>query len=233
MREVFQEIQVCESNDAIRATLNRFFGAQGFTASAFAFASHSQAGGHDWAADGFPLRALASYRRERMDLIDPIPKLVVEQGEPVVWSAAREALTLSPEQLRMMHRLHKVGISDGITFPTYGRQTTVALVSAGQPVDDTVIERSDIPFMQAAAQHAHLRFDQIKKRTEGAVTLSPREQEILFWIAQNKSNTDIATILDISPATVATHVKRVFVKLDANSRIGALLQAIESGAVWF
>lgn len=233
MLEVFHEIQQCADHEAIRKTLGRFFGAHGFGASAYAFASHSSAIGHDWIADGFPVRAVATYRRERMDLIDPIPHLVVEQGEPAIWSDVYNEVSLSRQQSRMMRRLNKSGVTDGITFPTYGRQTAVALVSAAQPIDETVIGRCDLPFLQAVVQHAHLRFDQINMRNAERATLSPREREVLFWIAHNKSNNDIATILEISPATVATHVKRIFIKLRASSRIEALLQGIESGVVWF
>lgn len=233
MLEVFQEIQGCADHASIRRTLNRFFGAHGFSATAYAFASHSEAEGHEWAADGFRKRTLARYRRERMDRVDPIPKFVVERGKPIVWSKAREALDLTKDQSRMMRRLHQTGVTDGVTFPTYGRKTTVALVSAGQPQDETVIARSDLPLLHAVAQHAHLRFDQINMQNAEMAILSPREREVLFWIAQNKSNTDIGTILDISPATVATHIKRLYVKLDSHNRIGALLQAIETGAVWF
>ena len=48
--------------------------------------------------------------------------------------------------------------------------------------------------------------------------LSPREQEIVRLVAQGFPNKSIATKLKISPCTVATHIRRIFDKLDAKSR---------------
>jgi DNA-binding NarL/FixJ family response regulator len=50
------------------------------------------------------------------------------------------------------------------------------------------------------------------------INLSPREQEIVRLIARGLSNKAVAAVLDISPATVATHLRRIFSKLDVTSR---------------
>ena len=54
------------------------------------------------------------------------------------------------------------------------------------------------------------------------VALSPRELEILELVAQALSNSQIAHLLFISEATVKRHLRNIFVKLDANSRIDAV-----------
>jgi DNA-binding CsgD family transcriptional regulator len=51
--------------------------------------------------------------------------------------------------------------------------------------------------------------------------LTPREREVLEWIAEGKSNSDIATILGVSHATVKTHVERILAKLGAENRTAA------------
>ncbi len=57
--------------------------------------------------------------------------------------------------------------------------------------------------------------------------LSPREAEVLLWVAQGKGNQDIATILDLSPATVKKHVIHIFEKLGVETRAAAMLRALE------
>lgn len=57
--------------------------------------------------------------------------------------------------------------------------------------------------------------------------LSPREAEVLLWVAQGKGNQDIATILDLSPATVKKHVIHIFEKLGVETRASAMLRALE------
>jgi DNA-binding CsgD family transcriptional regulator len=48
--------------------------------------------------------------------------------------------------------------------------------------------------------------------------LSPREQEIARMVAQGYANKTIASVLDISSWTVASHLRRIFVKLQVSSR---------------
>lgn len=57
--------------------------------------------------------------------------------------------------------------------------------------------------------------------------LTPREAEVLYWIAQGKSNPDIATILAASVRTVHKHVENVFRKLGLETRNAAALTALE------
>lgn len=51
--------------------------------------------------------------------------------------------------------------------------------------------------------------------------LTPREAEVLFWIARGKSNRDISDILNISARTVNKHLEQVFVKLGVEKRSAA------------
>jgi two-component system nitrate/nitrite response regulator NarL len=48
--------------------------------------------------------------------------------------------------------------------------------------------------------------------------LSPREQAIIRLIIKGYSNKTLARVLEISPWTVATHLRRIFAKLDVSSR---------------
>ena len=57
--------------------------------------------------------------------------------------------------------------------------------------------------------------------------LTPREAEVLYWIAQGKSNPDIATIIGASVRTVHKHVEHIFQKLGLETRSAATLAALE------
>lgn len=57
--------------------------------------------------------------------------------------------------------------------------------------------------------------------------LTPREAEVLFWVAQGKSNGDIALILGAALNTIKKHMERVLEKLGAENRQAASLRAIE------
>jgi two-component system, LytTR family, response regulator len=55
--------------------------------------------------------------------------------------------------------------------------------------------------------------------------LTLREAEVLFWLAQGKSNPEIAIILENSPETVKKHVQSILSRLRVENRVGAALQA--------
>jgi len=56
-------------------------------------------------------------------------------------------------------------------------------------------------------------------------TLSPREQEVLSYMADGLSNQEIARLLGISPNTVKTHVVHIFNKLGVKDRTQAAVNA--------
>lgn len=62
-------------------------------------------------------------------------------------------------------------------------------------------------------------------RKESVVKLSPREREVVSWLAQGYSYAQIAAQLDISENTLKTHIKRIYSKLGVHNRTQAVLTA--------
>ena len=61
-----------------------------------------------------------------------------------------------------------------------------------------------------------------------ALGLTPRAAEALLWLAQGKTNPDIATILGITESTVKKHVQEMFEKLGVETRGAATVRAMEA-----
>lgn len=57
--------------------------------------------------------------------------------------------------------------------------------------------------------------------------LTPREKEVLGYLAKGDSNQDIADKMHVSTVTVKTHMNSIFKKLKVTSRTQALLLAME------
>jgi len=58
--------------------------------------------------------------------------------------------------------------------------------------------------------------------------LTARAAEALLWLAQGKTNSDIATILGISESTVKKYVQEMFEKLGVETRGAAAVRALET-----
>jgi len=60
-----------------------------------------------------------------------------------------------------------------------------------------------------------------------ALGLTPREAEVLFWVARGKTNDEIATVLGIGLTTVKKHLESTFSKLGVENRTTAAAMALE------
>ncbi|MDY7579197.1 response regulator transcription factor [Herbaspirillum sp. RTI4] len=56
--------------------------------------------------------------------------------------------------------------------------------------------------------------------------LTPRENDVMIWLAKGKTNRDIADILGMSPRTVNKHLEHIFIKLGVETRSAAVGMAI-------
>jgi DNA-binding CsgD family transcriptional regulator len=56
-------------------------------------------------------------------------------------------------------------------------------------------------------------------------TLTPREQQVLEWVAEGKTNAEIARILVTAPGTVRKHLEHIYEKLGVHTRTAAAAYA--------
>jgi DNA-binding NarL/FixJ family response regulator len=82
-----------------------------------------------------------------------------------------------------------------------------------------LVERFARPDVPSATVHGDLS------------TLTPRELQVLRHVARGLSNTEIATQLRVSEATVKTHVARIFAKLHLRDRAQAVVVAYETALI--
>lgn len=65
--------------------------------------------------------------------------------------------------------------------------------------------------------------------SDGWPRLTPREREVIAWIAHGKSNPEIAVILELRPRTVEKHVENILAKLALENRAALMLAALDRG----
>ena len=105
---------------------------------------------------------------------------------------------------------------------------TIRQANRGEyPINDSLAARPKV------AEHVLRQFQDIvsmgKAMEAIAAPLTPRETQILGYIADGNSNKQIAYILQISEQTIKNHVSAILRKLNANDRAHAVVLAIRHG----
>ncbi len=98
----------------------------------------------------------------------------------------------------------------------------------GHPINDTFLTQPKV------AQKVLEQFQELSwgREIEDFVSpLSPRETEILNYMARGYLNKQIADTLSISEQTIKNHVTSILRKLDANARTQAVVTAIKRGLI--
>ncbi|MGE3693282.1 MAG: LuxR C-terminal-related transcriptional regulator [Novosphingobium sp.] len=218
---------LAESEEKLRA-LGAIAGAYHMTP-----AFHSQVSNRTVVAHfGFSARLGERYLEREFFEANPIPDLVMQAGHAMTWKEAHYGHDLSEPQRAFLRECVEEGITEGIAVPLFGSNSrnSYAAISFGRPVHD-VSEGAIVEAIQYA-QSAHQRICTIIDRdTAGKVRLSGREKDVLYWMAQGKSNNDIATILGISKATTDMFTARLFGKLGVNDRVTAVIEGLSRGLI--
>ncbi len=106
---------------------------------------------------------------------------------------------------------------------------TVRQVARGEhPINESLTTRPKV------AEQVLLQFQELSLRSEAEAFISPltpREMEILNYIAQGYLNKEIAIKLGISEQTIKNHVTSILRKLNANARTEAVVVAIKQGLI--
>jgi len=86
------------------------------------------------------------------------------------------------------------------------------------------------PMSPVVARYVIEEFQDVKGARDSSA-LTKREREVLQGIASGLSEKKLADTLSLSPHTIHTHIKKIYRKLQVNSRAEAVLKARNKGIV--
>jgi len=227
--EIFRQIDEAATRDDVLDVLAEFYGARGFRSFCFVIPMVTKPDQFRLYERGMPPEWMRRYLERDFDLIDPVSTAATTRNEVGTLGELLKQLTVNDVGRLFVEEATRMGLTDGLAIPTSGLRHARGFFG----VDNMAAEdlaKVDRSLMCAVAQHAHLRIDRIEEEHGAGIDgLSPREAEILNWVAAGKSNPEIAIILGISEATVGTHLKRLFTKLGVHDRVSAVLAGFKLG----
>lgn len=172
------------------------------------------------------------YIRNDYVTLDPVRQHGMNTRFAFTWDDMMAVRDLSPAQVRLMHEGREAGLNDGVALAFHGPLGEVYGVgmASSTPNPEVGVNLRDI---QVLSTQFHVLFSTLHDQTHNArgCSLTPRETEVLKWIAAGKSNWSIGEILGISEHGVDYHVRNILRKLDADTRISAVVKALHAGIV--
>jgi len=151
----------------------------------------------------------------------------IKQRLPTIGVAV---LTSSPDDAQLFQALKAQAVaylSKEITASEL--VNTIRRVYRGEhPINESLTARPRL------AEQVLKQFQELSLRSEAEpfiAPLTPREMEILKYIAQGYLNKQIAAELAISEQTIKNHVTSILRKLNANARTEAVVVAIKQGLI--
>jgi DNA-binding CsgD family transcriptional regulator len=118
-------------------------------------------------------------------------------------------------------------VRHSLTLPVSSKQGVAAVTVSSAGRDFTERDRLMLnllaPHIHQAQRNAELATARLAARTRPLVDygLTPRESEIAEWLAQGKTNPEIAIILQARQRTVEKHVEKILLKLGVENRTAA------------
>lgn len=106
---------------------------------------------------------------------------------------------------------------------------TVRIVASGEAVVEPRITRQLIDMYTRRIIPMPETDSEKEEPRRDIDSLSPREREVFYAIAQGLSNPEISDRFFLSPATVKTYVNRIFSKLSFRDRAQAIIYAYRNG----
>jgi DNA-binding CsgD family transcriptional regulator len=229
---ILRRISDCPSLPLIWRHMTRYFRRHGFSASSYyIIRSGSNLPAAVPLQDGYSHEEIEAYLSFDFQRLDIVPRVALAAGVPVRWTDAWATTQTTPEERAFVEAMRAVAFSDGYTLPCYGpngRNAVVTIRRGSRETDAPAL----LTQMHFVAQAAHLRIcalfaDEVALDRQ----LSSREKEILDWVARGKSNTVIADILEISPGTVDTYMRRIYEKLEVSDRTSAAVKGVGLGLI--
>lgn len=204
-RARLMKVLVIDDQDEMRAIVLAFLKAENFET----YAARSGADGVRLAKQELPSLIISDIVMPEMDGYDVLQTLQADPttaGIPFIFLTAKDTMPDAREAMNL-------GADDYLTKP-------VSLPDLRRAIQARL--------RRASQQSSANRPDFSSPAPLQKLGLTPREAEVLLWVAQGKTSAEVALILELSTGTVKKHLEHIFQKLGLENRSAAVLMAVEA-----
>ena len=183
----------------------------------------------------YPDEWMSRYTEEKLHLVDPVVKYVLNHQSAVFWETFRKLEGYrSPEQIAFLDLAAEYGLVSGCSIPcnSYGYFAVFSIANKTSTKLSRLNESLPINHFYANQMlESVLKISVAPTGTIKKSDFSKREIECLYWGSEGKTAWEIAQILGISERTVVFHFSNATEKLNAANRQHAISKALLHGIV--
>ena len=184
----------------------------------------------------YPVEWERYYDRKQLGRTDPVHRACQMTAVGFAWSQLPNMIPLTRMDRAVLDAAAKQGLGNGFTVPAHVpgevNGSCSFATARGRP-----LQAEQLAVAQLVGAFAFEAARRLVKRDRQKLAdparFSDRERDCLIWVARGKSDSEIATILGISPETVHQYVKAARANYDAVSRSQLVAHALFSGTISF
>ncbi|HEX2813639.1 MULTISPECIES: helix-turn-helix transcriptional regulator [Sphingopyxis] len=165
---------------------------------------------------------------------DPVVHACIAANACFTWSEIADLIDLDPRHHSFLERGARHGVADGITVPAFVLGERSGSCNFCSPRTPGLAQRH-LATVQIVGSFAFQKARRIvggrRLRQVRVGRLRRRWLDCIVLAGQGKSNTDIATILDLSPATVKTYIEAACARYEVHNRTQLVIAAVLDGEI--
>jgi LuxR family quorum-sensing system transcriptional regulator CciR len=184
--------------------------------------------------NNYPPDYAAEYFARLYHRDDPVVHTCIAANAAFAWSEMADLIEINQRHRTFLERGDYYGLSDGITVPAFvlGERSGSCNFCGSRTPDLPLRHIGAVQIIGSFAfQKARGIVGGRHLRQIRAAGLQPRQRECVVLAGQGKSNTDIATILGLTPATIKTYIEAACGRYEVSNRTQLVIAAILDGEI--
>lgn len=179
------------------------------------------------------------YREQNYEDIDPVRKALMLTNEPFTWEEIHRYREVGKTETHMMGEAQDAKLLDGIGLGIhcpYGEVIGMGFASSHGGVCVDEYSKARIRILATEFHYAFMKINAHRMRKRPC-PLSPREIDVLLWLARGKTAPEISAILSVDGSiavrTVRFYHQNIYAKLEVTSVPQAVAKALTLGILTF
>lgn len=165
---------------------------------------------------------------------DPVYQTALIARKPFTWDEVKNNVDIPKKSKRIMEEARECKLYDGIGLSIhrpFGKIIGMGISGSEQGIE---YHKDAISCLYAAANQfftVYADLTEMERIKEPDISITPREKEVLLWLARGKTKVEISYILYVSESCVKRHCENIYKKLNASNIPMAVTRALRAGLI--